>query len=203
MMSDIDKYISVLGSSEASRIRKIFIVLTSPGLHWLWLHRYVTWVNDRCSGYRAIKLVLKLAYHLCKYFLIPVSKSFIAETGQLGRSLFLSNRGGIILGARAIGDNCTIHHNVTIGLRIGQDNSVDLPVIGNNVWIGPDCVIFGKVKIGNGVTIEGGSVVAKSIPDLAVVSGNPGRIIARNFDNSALLSSSDTSLDNYLEERRK
>ncbi len=50
--------------------------------------------------------------------------------------------------------------------------------IGNDVWIGDDVTILGKVKrIGNGVIIGACSVVTKDVPDYAIVAGNPARII--------------------------
>ena len=45
--------------------------------------------------------------------------------------------------------------------------------IGDNVWIGGNCVIFPGVTIGNNVTIGAGSVVTKNIPDHVLAYGNP------------------------------
>ncbi len=46
-------------------------------------------------------------------------------------------------------------------------------IIGNNVWIGGNSVIFPGVTIGNNVTIGAGSVVNKDIPDDVLAFGNP------------------------------
>ncbi len=46
-------------------------------------------------------------------------------------------------------------------------------VIGDNVWIGGNSVIFPGVTIGNNVTIGAGSVVTKSLPDNVLAYGNP------------------------------
>ena len=72
-----------------------------------------------------------------------------------------------------IGENCTLRCNTVIGNKI-DDGGV--PMIGNNVNIGANVVIIGDIKIGNNVTIGAGSVVTKSVPDNALVIGNPGRI---------------------------
>lgn len=200
LKSEIRKYFYVLGVDNASLARKVYVTLTSPGLFWLWVHRYGLWVNNRWAEDKIVRSILKFCYHTCKYILIMFTKNDILESVKIGSSLFMSNRGGIIVGAQVLGDNCTIHHNVTIGLGIGDNNLDDLPVIGNNVWIGSDSVIFGNVRIGDGVSIDRGSVVAKNIPDRAVVAGNPGRIVARDFDNSALLCSAETSLEGYMPE---
>ena len=50
-------------------------------------------------------------------------------------------------------------------------------LIGNDVWIGANCVITSGVIIGNGVIVAAGSVVTKNIPDNAVVGGVPTRIL--------------------------
>jgi len=49
--------------------------------------------------------------------------------------------------------------------------------IGNDVWIGMDCIILPGITVGNGVTIAAGSVVTKDVPDYSVVAGVPARII--------------------------
>ncbi len=46
-------------------------------------------------------------------------------------------------------------------------------VIGDNVWIGGNAVIFPGTTVGNNVVIGAGSVVTKSIPDNVVAFGNP------------------------------
>ena len=50
-------------------------------------------------------------------------------------------------------------------------------VIGNNVWIGGNTVIFPGVKIGDNVTIGAGSVVTKEIPDNVLAFGNPCKVV--------------------------
>lgn len=46
-------------------------------------------------------------------------------------------------------------------------------VIGKNVWIGMDVMILGGVTIGDGAIIQARSVVARSIPPLAIAGGHP------------------------------
>lgn len=49
--------------------------------------------------------------------------------------------------------------------------------IGNDCWIGAKVTVLAGVTIGNGVVVGAGSVVTKSIPDNAIVVGNPARIV--------------------------
>ncbi len=51
-------------------------------------------------------------------------------------------------------------------------------VIGNNVFVGRQSIIFPNVKVGNNVIIGAGSIVNKDIPDNVVAAGNPCRVIS-------------------------
>ena len=89
-----------------------------------------------------------------------------------------------------IGKNCLIAANTQIFDGSGHDLSIDDPEnrinttgdtrpikIGNNVWIGANCIIMPGVNIGNGSVIAAGSVVIKDIPEMCVAGGNPAKII--------------------------
>ena len=49
-------------------------------------------------------------------------------------------------------------------------------IIGNDVLIGANSVIFG-VKVGDGAIIGSGSIVVKDVPPYAIVGGNPAKVI--------------------------
>lgn len=53
--------------------------------------------------------------------------------------------------------------------------------IGNDVWIGANCIILDGVKIGNGAVIGAGSIVTKDILDYQIVAGVPAKIIKTRF----------------------
>ena len=83
-----------------------------------------------------------------------------------------------ILNAKSIGDNFVFSNNNTIG-NINNDYS-QRPVIGDNVELGANVVVFGNIRIGDNVKIGAGAVVNKDIPSNCVVVGNPFRIIRKN-----------------------
>ena len=56
-------------------------------------------------------------------------------------------------------------------------------VIGNDVWIGQNALLFAGVHIGNGAVIAAGAVVTKNVPPYTVVGGVPAREIRRRFDD--------------------
>lgn len=53
--------------------------------------------------------------------------------------------------------------------------------IGNDVWIGAQCVILGGAKIGNGAVIAANSVVIGDIPPFAIAAGTPAKILKYRF----------------------
>ena len=87
---------------------------------------------------------------------------------------------GIVIGeTAAIGDDCTIYHQVTLG-GTGKDKFKRHPTIGNNVMIGAGAKLLGPIRIGNNVKIGAGAVVLKSTEDDVTVVGVPGdRVIRR------------------------
>lgn len=49
--------------------------------------------------------------------------------------------------------------------------------IGDCVWFGHRVMVVGNVNIGEGAIIAAGAVVVKDVPPLAIVGGNPARVI--------------------------
>ncbi|MHB9158913.1 MAG: CatB-related O-acetyltransferase [Thiobacillus sp.] len=58
--------------------------------------------------------------------------------------------------------------------------------IGNDVWLGAGCVILSGVTIGNGAVIGCRSVVARDVPDYAIVAGNPATLVRMRFDAATI-----------------
>lgn len=55
-------------------------------------------------------------------------------------------------------------------------------VVGNDVWLGRECVVMPGVKIGDGAIVAAYSVVTRDVAPYTVASGNPARFIKNRFD---------------------
>ncbi|MGH1414990.1 MAG: CatB-related O-acetyltransferase [Pelagimonas sp.] len=53
--------------------------------------------------------------------------------------------------------------------------------IGHDVWLGFEAKVLAGAKIGNGVIVGAGAVVRGSIPDYAIVTGNPARVVKMRY----------------------
>ena len=54
-------------------------------------------------------------------------------------------------------------------------------IIGNDVWIGTNVIIFAGVKIGDGAVIAAESIVTKDVEPYSVCGGNPCKFIKYRF----------------------
>jgi virginiamycin A acetyltransferase len=59
-------------------------------------------------------------------------------------------------------------------------------VIGNDVWVGTQCVILSGVNIGNGAVVASNSVVIDNVPPFAIVGGSPARVIKYRFSEDVI-----------------
>ena len=103
----------------------------------------------------------------------PGDKYFtIGNTVKIGKGLWVAHPYATVLAAYYIGDNFRCIHCTTLG-NTGKGR----PTIGNNVELGANVTIIGKVNIGNNVTVAAGAVVVKDVPDNCVVAGVPAKVI--------------------------
>jgi virginiamycin A acetyltransferase len=102
-------------------------------------------------------------------------------------------------GRLRIGKFCQIAHGVrfiTAGASHAMDGLTSFPfpifdpetllayqpdtrdtVVGNDVWLGRGAIVCPGARIGSGAVVGAGAVVRGAVPDYAVVTGNPARIV--------------------------
>lgn len=108
-------------------------------------------------------------------------KAVVPSRTAIGKNCRLAHGGsGVVIHQDVkIGNNVMICHQVTIG---GRGFWPHVPIIGNDVYIGPGAKILGPIRIGDNCVIGANSVVTKNIPANCVASGFPAQILMRNID---------------------
>lgn len=92
---------------------------------------------------------------------------------EIGGGLYIGHPYNITINPSAIlGSNINIHKGVTIGQE-NRGQRRGSPKIGNQVWIGVNATIVGKIEIGDDVLIAPNSYVNCNIPSHSIVFGNP------------------------------
>lgn len=95
---------------------------------------------------------------------------------NIGGGLYLPHPYNITInGDVVIGNNCNISNGVTIGCE-PRGKRKGIPNIGNNVWIGSNAVIVGKIKIEDNVLIAPNAFINMDVPSNSIVFGNPAVI---------------------------
>ncbi|MFA9492827.1 serine O-acetyltransferase [Streptococcus sp. E17BB] len=92
---------------------------------------------------------------------------------KIGPGLYLGHIVGITFNPDVIiGKNVNIHKGVTLGQE-NRGSRRGSPIIGDNVWIGINSTIVGRVTIGDDVLIAPNTYVNCDVPSHSVVFGNP------------------------------
>lgn len=184
--ADCRFYIALRRPGSRGTLRGSLACLRSRGLLVLAVHRlchYYYALRPR-TGRAPWKMMLRSLILVGRTFAIALAKSDIYYATVIDEGVHLSDDGHLTIAARRIGQGTIIHDRVTIGVKAGAGDIV--PIVGENVWIGSNCVIYGDITIGDGATILPETVLSMNVPSRAVVAGNPARIIARDFDNTNL-----------------
>ena len=116
---------------------------------------------------------------------------FFGDKLIIGKFCQIASGTQFIMGAanHRLGTASTYPFNVMGGVwrEISTPHIEDLPhkgdtVVGNDVWLGRNCVIMPGVKIGDGAIIAAQSVVTKDVAPYTVAGGNPARFLKNRFD---------------------
>ena len=183
--ADLEKYYRIeFRGKTPSLWRKAKLWATHLGLHCVVVYRLSRYCRARLRRGRFWIIPLFILAEILG-FLVKFFHHVDIFAADIGPGFYIGHLGTIYIGRTRIGENFSVTHNLTIGTGI-SDGSQSLPTLGRDVWIGTGCVLYGKIHIGNGVTVNAGTVLSRSIPDGCLVSGNPGRILMHNYNNSML-----------------
>ncbi len=116
------------------------------------------------------KMLCRIALHgMYKHYGIEISPEL-----KLGKGFLMIHPTNITINRQAsIGDNFTILKGATIG-NTKRGKNKGAPTIGNNVYVGLNAVVVGKITIGNDVLIAPNAYCNFDVPDHTIVIGNPG-----------------------------
>lgn len=129
--------------------------------------------------------------------------AFCGENVNIERMAHFGTGEKIEIGSNSgIGISCRVPYDIKIGdyVMMGpycnflgssthRYDSVEIPmmkqgrinvgqtVIGDDVWIGQQCLVLGGKEIGSHSIIGAGSVVSKNVPSYVVAVGNPIKVI--------------------------
>ena len=143
------------------------VLLTSAGLHAIWMHRiaHQWWMRPGWQW----------PARLLAYVSRAVTGVEIHPGAHIGRRFFIDHGVGVVIGETAIvGEDVMLYQGVTLGGTSGHRVKRH-PTLGDHVMVGAGAKILGDVHVGSNVKIGANSVVVKDVPTGAVATGIPAR----------------------------
>jgi serine O-acetyltransferase len=148
----------------------------SRGFWALFWHRFGNWRMGVRP--RLLRLPLSVIYKI----MFKATEMFcgikLDYTVQVGRRVRIDHFGGIIIGARSIGNDVHIRQNTTFGVARLDDLNAK-PMVGDRVNIGAGAVLVGHISIGDDAAIGANAVVMKNVPPGHLAVGVPAVIRPR------------------------
>lgn len=103
----------------------------------------------------------------------------IPSAAQVGPGLLIRHLGPVVIHKDAVlGRNVNLTTGVVVG-RSFRGPREGVPVIGDNVYIGPGAKVIGAIHIGDDVAIGANAVVTHDVPSGSVVAGIPAKVISQ------------------------
>jgi len=146
----------------------------SPGFWALAIHRFGNWRMD--VNHKLLRAPLSILYRGAHRGAITLWGIDLPYNAKIGRRFRIAHHGAVFIGSRAIGDDVTIRHSVTIGLKRKSERLA--PIIGNRIEIGPGACIVGDIQVGDDSVVGANTVLAQNVPPGSTVLGVPARFVA-------------------------
>lgn len=148
-----------------------------PGFRFTWYLRKVSFYAQRKRGLG----LLPYLYHrvLLNHYRFRYGFD-ISPTTQIGPGFYLGHFGGVVISPFAvIGANVNVAKGATIGAT-SRGARKGAPTLEDQVWVGANATIVGKITVGRAALIAPGAYVNFDVPSMAVVLGNPGQIVSQS-----------------------
>lgn len=148
--------------------RKFF----AQGFWTLFWHRFG---NARMSiKPKILRFPCSLIYKTGFKFSEWVAGMSLPYTIPVGRRVKFEHFGGIIVAAKAIGNDVVLRQNTTLGV-CSVDTLGEVPTIGDGVDIGVGVAVLGDVQVGRNARIGANAVVLHNVEENTTVVGVPAR----------------------------
>lgn len=147
------------------------IVLTYPGIHALFFHRFSHFL------YRHHRYLLaRINSQLVKFFTgIEIHPGAVIAPG-----VFIDHGAGIVIGETAVVETGVVmFHGVTLG-GTGKHTGKRHPTIRQGAFLSANAKILGPIEIGENTKIGAGAVVLESVPANATAVGLPAQVVKLN-----------------------
>ena len=163
--------------------RRLTELVGNPGLRRKWHHcllpRFapVTLIRlAQFSELRGNRSIAKM-FSLLNFLIFGIE---VPTRLKIGPGLVIPHPQGTVLGAREIGANVTIFHQVTLGARIADFNYdlIQRPKVCDGVTLSVGAKILGPLTLGERATIGANAVVLEDVPAGATAAGIPAKIIS-------------------------
>ncbi len=146
------------------------VILLYPGFHAMIFYRIAHFFY-RYHCFFLARLISQLGRFFTQIEIHPGAK--------IGKRLVIDHGSGVVIGETSvIGDDCLIHHGVTLGAKTNETGDRH-PKLGNNVIVGVGAQIIGNCKIGDNAVIGASAVVVKDVGENDIVAGIPAKFIKK------------------------
>ena len=169
----MNSYLQSIIDRDPAAKSKLSIILTYPGVKAIFLYKIANFFSV-AKFYLVARMISQLARFITGIEIHPAAK--------IGKNLFIDHGMGVVIGETSdIGDNVTIYHNATLGGISPSINSNEQrrvkrhPTLKDNVVVGSGAQVLGPIEVGKNAKIGSNAVVAKDVPENAVMIGIPAR----------------------------
>lgn len=155
---------------------------TAPGFWAVSVHRLGRHMTNSASPIR--RAALRAPHKVLATTVDWLWRIRISDEVELGRRILLSEDGGILVVAEAIGDDVEIQHDTTVGpLRGTGEDARGLPTIQDRVRLYSGSSVLGRVTVEHDAVVMHNSVVLGNVAAGTIMRGVPAKAVETKTDD--------------------
>lgn len=167
-MGWIKKAVAATKANDPAARNTLEIVLTYPGFHALFWHRWHHFLYQH-----HLYLIAKIGAQFWR-FLTGIE---IHPGAVIAEGVFIDHGMGLVIGETAeVEAGVVLYHGVTLG-GTGKDTGKRHPTVRKGAMIAAHAQILGPVVIGERAKVGAGAVVLNDIPADATAVGTPAKVV--------------------------